>query len=645
MCGITGLVGDFSKESLSLMTNSIAHRGPDGDGLWFSEDERVGLGHRRLAIIDLSSAARQPMHSVDSRYVVVFNGEIYNFTELASLLEQKGYVFNRNSDTAILAPLFDLYGHRMLHKLSGIFAFAIWDKREKTLFVARDHLGIKPFYYSKSHRGFAFASELKALLYIDGIDRTLDTQALFSYITYLWCPGRPTLLRGVHKLLPGHFMFLRQGKLTIGQWYEPPLPRVQGGRPIYDSSKTAGDLLQLLDEVIDEQQISDVPIGSFLSGGVDSSAIVSSICRHEDKAIDVFCMKFEGASMKDEGFSEDIEYARQVASRHNVFLHEVSVDETSLGGLADMVFYLDEPQADPSPLYVRLISRAARDMGVKVLMSGTGGDDVFTGYRRHQVMNMMHNTRFIPKPLQRAVLYLLSCASQGPTKRRLQKLVYVSQNSIEDALLRAYHFTTPNVLLEVLSPELRQQFLVHTSDHLEDLLDRTYAQHPVNQQLFLEAHGFLPDHNLNYTDKLSMAEGIEIRVPFLDPKILNFAADLPIPEKIRRGETKYILRKALEDRLPRQVLYRSKAGFGAPMRQWLIGPARQSVEDLLFSSSQNSRGLFDTDAVRRVMADTVSGRKDGAYTILSLMVIELWFRQFIDHKTPTRIASWEEHLG
>ena len=333
MCGITGFVGNFTKETLQNMTAAIAHRGPDGDGTWVGDG--IGLGHRRLSIIDLSSAASQPMHAVNDRYVVTFNGEIYNFQHLAVELEKHGYNFNLHSDTAILAPLYDLYGEKMLDKLSGIFAFAIWDKQDQKLFAARDHVGIKPFYYTKTNEGIAFASELKALLEVEGLDKSIDENALFSYITYLWCPGEPTLLKGVRKLLPGHYLTACKGHIQIHKWYNLPMPQIEDGEPVYDHNKTPTDLLNLLDEVVKEQMVSDVQVGTFLSGGVDSSAIAASIKAHDKKPLEAFCMKFKGATMQNEGFSEDVEFAREVANQHDIKLNEVSVDNTCLNGLEE----------------------------------------------------------------------------------------------------------------------------------------------------------------------------------------------------------------------------------------------------------------------------------------------------------------------
>jgi len=640
MCGIAGFVGGFDQTLLKQMTDVIAHRGPDGEGQWYSEDNTVALGHRRLSIIDLSDAAKQPMLSQDSRYTVVFNGEIYNFHQLAKEMQERGYEFNENSDTAILAPLYDCFGPKMLDSLDGIFAFAIWDNVEKTLFAARDHLGIKPFYYSKTEKGLLFASEIKALLQETTVDKEINPEGLFAYLTYLWSPGAHTMLKSVKKLLPGHYMLIeKSGEYQLHEWYKTPQPELINSKPKYNKQTSPSDVLNLLDEVVNEQLVSDVPLGTFLSGGVDSSAIAASIALQDERTLQAFCMRFNGdASMKEEGFSEDIEYARQVAAAYpNIHLNEVTVDSTCLDGLEEMVYFLDEPQADPAPLYVREISKQARDQGIKVLMSGTGGDDIFSGYRRHHVTNFMHKMRFVPHICMSSFASLLNrFPVSGGLKRRFNKLSGLLQNTdIEKALIESFHYTSKHTLFGLLEPEWKQRYLDKQVDHLETSLSETKGQHPLNQQLYMEQHGFLPDHNLNYTDKLGMAEGMEIRVPLLDKRMLDMAATLPPQMKIKGNNTKYIFKKALEGRLSKDVLYRSKAGFGAPMRQWLTTVAADKVEELLFSRTFEERGIFNISNVKTLWENTKNGTQDGAYTLFSLMVIELWFRQFID-QSPTK---------
>ena len=631
MCGIAGYVGNFKPELLKLMANTIAHRGPDAEGFW--SDNICGLGHRRLSIIDPTDNASQPMQGVDERYVLTFNGEIYNFKELVAELEGYGYSFNKNSDTAVLAPLYDRYGPNMLKKLNGIFAFAIWDKHQKTLFTARDHMGVMPFYYTQTKEGFAFSSELKALAKIPSVNKDIDQDALFSYMTYLWCPGEPTLFKGVRKLLPGHYMMVDvEGGIDIQQYYQPPMPELDSkGQPIYDDTKTADDLRELFDDVVASQLLSDVPVGAFLSGGVDSSAIVSSMCQQKNAPKDVFCISFNDSSMVSEGFSEDIDYARMVANKYDLNLTEMTCDATCLDGLSDMVYSLDEPQADPAPLFVGLISKTASASGLKVLLSGTGGDDVFSGYRRHQAIMLADKLSIIPQSCRKiAATALQVMPSNKNLKRRLNKLAQIIGADLDDAIISAFNYTQPNTLSSLLTPDLKEAFANRVANHLEAELEKTASQSPLNRMLNTEWRGFLPDHNLNYSNKMGLAEGVEIRVPFVDPRVMEFAANLPPDQKLHGKETKYILKKAFEGRLPNELLYRSKAGFGAPIRTWLTDENHPLIQEFILSDTLQKRGLVDTNAVKKLFKDTQNRRVDGAYTLLSLIVIELWMRHFVD---------------
>ncbi|MFT7144089.1 MAG: asparagine synthase (glutamine-hydrolyzing) [Alphaproteobacteria bacterium] len=629
MCGIAGYVGNFDEAVLKKMTKKISHRGPDGEGAWVCKE--AGLGHRRLSIIDLSEGASQPMASDDGRYMVTFNGEIYNYKELAHDLQSKGYHFNENSDTAILAPLYDAYGEGMLKKLDGIFAFAIWDTKDKSLFAARDHLGMKPFYYAETAKGMAFASELKALLEVPSVPRDLDEDSILAYVRYLWCAGEGTMLKAVKKLLPGHFMTVSEDCFClISQWYKPPLHQEHEARK-------PEELLSIFDEVVESQIMSDVPVGAFLSGGVDSSAIVASMKKSTGKSFDTFCLGFKGDAMASEGFGSDKYYAQKVADQVGVKLHHVTANEGFVSELADMVYHLDEPQADPAPIYIKHICKAAKRKKIKVLLSGAGGDDVFSGYRRHQVTAMLDKYNFIPQPLQRAGLSALAVVVPSSNlKRRLKKLQDIVKAPTDKRMLHAFYYTSPSVLYPLLSPRMKKVHDNKTADYLEKILDKSEGYDNVNRQLDLELHGFLPDHNLNYTDKMSMASGVEVRTPFTSKKIVDFAASLPIDQKIRGGEAKWMLKKAMENRLSHDVLYRSKAGFGAPVRTWLLKEDK-FLKDILFSDKARDRDLFNYNGIQNLIAQTRLGVVDGSYTILSLLVIELWLLQFFDKKKAKKL--------
>jgi asparagine synthase (glutamine-hydrolysing) len=397
MCGIAGLLGRFSTATISAMVKTLAHRGPDDEGAWRDMDAGVQLGHRRLSIIDVSDAAAQPMLSADGRYVTIFNGEIYNYKALVAFLHAKAvHAFNPRSDTAVLAPLFALEGPAMLDRLEGMFAFAIWDRHARRLFLARDHAGVKPLYLAETPAGLAFASELKAFRSVVD-DWTIDPVAMAEYLTFLYTPSERTVLKAARKLRPGHLVMARRVErsieVTVERWYRPPLPRDRSasasigtrsaGHFAYDYAKRPEHLLRLFDEVVAEQCTSDVPVGAFLSGGVDSSAVVASMVATGHRPAATYCIGFDGTGMRGEGFEDDLSFAKQVASHLDVPFTPLMIEPDSLlDRLPGLAMILDEPTPDAAPLLVQDIAARARADGIKVLLGGTGGDDLFSGYRR-----------------------------------------------------------------------------------------------------------------------------------------------------------------------------------------------------------------------------------------------------------------------
>lgn len=568
------------------------------------------------------------MHAVKNRYTITFNGEIYNYKVLAQELKAKGYKFNENSDTAVLCPLYDLYGVKMLDKLEGMFAFGIWDAEARELFVARDHIGIKPLYYAEVGGGICFASELKALLGVKGLRKTIDGTALAEYVTYLWTPSERTMLNGVKKLRPGHYMRCKLvGKkvnIEHARWYMPPQAPIIGGKPKYDYTKTPEQLLRLLDDVVEEQCVADVPLGAFLSGGVDSSAIVASMCATGHKPAQTYCITFgDKAGMASEGFGEDIDFARMVAKRYNVPLNEVRVDAEGilerLPGLASM---LDEPQADPAPLFVQDIAAQARADGIKVLMSGTGGDDVFSGYRRHLTARMRQKLGFMRTPVA-GVLGVAGAVLDGPNKRRAQRLCGLLDASDDEFLQLAFSTNSQPDAWQLLRHEWREDLENDWYNDLDIAAKESAGQDPLNQLLYAELFGFLPDHNLNYGDKASMVSGVEVRVPLIDRRLMQFMSDVPPEKKLHGTRLKAFFKDSLSGRLSPEILDRSKSGFGAPVRGWLVGQGADLVEDTLFGGGVAAE-WFDVHRVRHFWKQTQHGKVDGAYTILALCMAVWW---------------------
>jgi asparagine synthase (glutamine-hydrolysing) len=627
MCGLAGFYGDFAPHLLGQMATALAHRGPDGEGVWHSAQQGFGLAHRRLSIIDLSSAASQPMAGVAGRYQVVFNGEIYNFKALLQRPELKPYNFNRHSDTALLAPLYDVHGPAMLQRLEGMFAFALADTQTGELFLARDHAGIKPLYYAITPQGLLFASELKALAavaQVAGIDLTPDPTALQEYVSFLWTPSVRTPLLGIRKLRPGHYLQAQRGQggaveVTITRWWQPPA--AQPALRQWDA--TPAQLATLWDEIVAEQCTADVPPGAFLSGGVDSSAVVASMVATGHAPVQTYCIGFKGQGyergMAAEGFADDAHYANLMAKHAGVPLTvlQVEVDET-LSKFPALAWQLDEPTADPAPLLVTAIAQQARTDGLKLLMSGTGGDDVLTGYRRHQSARL----RELLGPLGGAAGGLCGAlaglAPGAALRRRLGRLSGLLGGSDEEFLLHAF--------LTNSQPDAAQ--LVHHGgqdawgDELRAAIGASRGLPLVERLLQAEAAGFLPDHNLNYGDKAGMAAGVEIRVPFTDRRLLQFMAQIPSRQKMQGLQPKAFFKQAMRGRVPDEILYRSKTGFGAPLRTWLQHGGRAVLEDVIMNCDAQ---LFNRTQVQRLWQRTLGGEIDGSYTILAVAMIEWWF--------------------
>jgi asparagine synthase (glutamine-hydrolysing) len=630
MCGILGFSGVFEHAALTSGLNQISHRGPDDSGIFIDAVAGIGLGHVRLAIQDLSPLGHQPMLSEDGAVVLVFNGEIYNFRELRSDLEAKGYSFRGHSDTEVLLNLYLAEGEAMLPRLNGIFAFAVWDARVQTTLLVRDALGIKPLYVATTGQGVAFGSEIKGLLPLLPEACALDRVALHRYLSYLWCPGEGTPLKAVRKLLPGHAMVLRAGHVErCWVWYQLPAFRSLR-RPMSEQVAVQGTVDHLR-QAVQRQMVADVPVGAFLSGGLDSSAIVA-LARELNPAIS--CFTIESSGGQDEGATDDLPYARKVAKHLGVALQVVHVDASRMAGdLESMVWQLDEPLADPAPLNVLYISELARQQGIKVLLSGAGGDDLFTGYRRHRAVQAERYWSWLPQSVRCGIENVTGRLDQrNPMSRKLAKLFSGAGLSGDARVVNYFNWAKESDLQALYSPAFRAE--LSNAKANEPMLDflATLGNNvlPLDRMLALEQRFFLADHNLTYTDKMSMAVGVEVRVPFLDLDLVDFAAQIPLGLKQRGHVGKWVLKKAMEPYLPHDVIYRPKSGFGAPLRRWMRHELRELLGDLLSVDSLKRRGLFEPTAVHKLIAANDAGKVDAAYTLLSLLCIEIWCRRFVD---------------
>ena len=624
MCGIAGFLGDIPAAWLSDANVIQGHRGPDGQGVWSASS--VGLAHTRLAILDTSPLGHQPMASADGRWYLVFNGEIYNFQELRQQLAADGVVFRGHSDTEVLLALWQQRGPACLPQLNGMFAFAIWDVHNRQLVVVRDQSGIKPLFWTRLPQGLIFASEAKALAPLLPPPSQLDADAVFLQVSYLWCPGPGTLHPLIQSLEPGCLLQCQPGETVLRKRWCSPIP---AQRPQFHSRQSATQsTLAHLRSAVHRQMVADVPLGAFLSGGLDSSAVVA-LARERDPQLQCFTIVNSGAA--EDGFADDLPFARRVARHLGVNLAEVEIQPSDLAAdLRWLLAQLDAPVADPAPLNVVHICRAARRQGIKVLLSGAGGDDLFTGYRRHLALQFEGFWGWWPRPV-RCGLRLASgrLSQRSALARRMARTFELADADPEQRLIHYFRWGNPTRLRRLLSEPMQRQLLDPTaSAPLQDWL----AQLPpglsrLQQMLALEQRFFLGDHNLHYTDAMSMAAGVEVRVPFLDPELLALSWCLPDRFKQRGRCGKWVLKQAMAELLPQDVIHRPKTGFGAPLRRWLAHDLQELVTDTLSPSRLAKDGLFSPSAVHQLLVDQCSGRIDVSYTIWSLLCISLWWER------------------
>lgn len=632
MCGIAGFSGRFPASLLSAMNHRLAHRGPDDCGEYFDAPNAIGLAHRRLSIIDTSSRGHQPMWDASRTACIVFNGEIYNFRELRQELVAEGFEFHSGTDTEVLLNLYLKCGDEALGQLNGIFAFAIWDTRDRSLLLARDGIGVKPLYYAETPDGFVFASELKAVLCSPAVAGALDYQAIRQYLTYLWCPAPRTMLDSVQKLPPGDAMRVREGQV-ISRWTHYRLPFDQPIQPM-PFDEAAALVRDHVQQAVRRQMVSDVPLGAMLSGGLDSSGIVAC-ARSQDETPSCFTIGFRDDAFEREGTVADLPYARRVASHLNVDLHTIYVSADDIAAeIERMIYALDEPQADFAAIHAFFICRLAREHGIKVLLSGTGGDDIFSGYRRHRALLAERWWSWLPAPARQGIRRLTAGLPSSPAISRRAAKTFAYAHLDGDARLASYFRWTESAIVESLWAEpLREantgcspEPLLHSLENLPD------GTPPLNRMLYLDCRHFVPDHNLNYFDKMSMATGVEVRVPLLDPDLVSLAARLPLACKHSGGIGKRVFKEAMAPFLPRQIIHRPKSGFGAPVRHWLRNELRPLVDDTLSIHSIKRRGLFDPSSVQRLVALDRTGKIDAAFTLLALICVELWCRTFLDRR-------------
>jgi asparagine synthase (glutamine-hydrolysing) len=630
MCGITGFIDLWNTSDargaeerahvLDAMCRVIRHRGPDDQGVMLRDG--VALGMRRLSIIDLPGG-HQPISNEDGAVTIVFNGEIYNYRELQTLLQARGHRFATNSDTETIVHAYEEFGTSCLNHLRGMFAFAIWDDGEKKLFIARDRVGKKPLYYSVTRSGtLVFGSELKSLLEHPDVTREINPRALDAYFSLGYVPDPISIFANIEKLPPGHHLTFSCGRLTIERYWDFSYESNGNG---HSPSDYLDELRALLDEAVKLRLVSDVPLGAFLSGGIDSSTVVALMARHMDQPVKTFSI----------GFNEDsyneLKYARLTAKKLGTEHHEFLVTPDICDVVDQLTWHFDEPFADSSAIPTYVVSKLAREH-VKVVLTGDGGDELFAGYSRYVTERQRHKFDFVPRIVREGVM--------DPLSRRMPHgawgrnyLHNVSLDPIARYLDNVSVFTSLNkssLYTSDFSDQLRD--MSHLNSYFRELSGNVKTDARLDSLLYIDSKTYLPGDILTKVDRMSMAVSLEARVPLLDHKLIEFVTRIPASMKMAGLETKHLFKRAVADLVPAEVLNRPKQGFGVPIQQWINQQLRERIRDTLNDPRTLQRGYVTRSHVEKLLDEHERGRRDHAMALWALLMLELWHRQFVDRR-------------
>jgi len=631
MCGIAGFIdywdrnaGDSFERSrlLKQMCDVIRHRGPDDDGYLLKQG--VALGMRRLAIIDLAGGA-QPISGEDGSVTIVFNGEIYSFHELTAELEKRGHTFKTHSDTEAIVHAYEEYGTACANHLRGMFAFAIWDDKKREVYIARDRVGKKPLYYTVTPgKTLVFGSEIKSILEHPDVKREINLEALDAYFTLGYVPDPLTIFQNIHKLPPGHYLTFSSGRVAIQQYWDFKFEPAESRRP----EDYVEELRALLSESVRLRLISDVPLGAFLSGGIDSSTIVALMAQHMNQPVKTFSIGFHEDSYN------ELKYARLTAKKLGTDHHEFFVTPQICDIIDDLVWHFDEPFADPSAIPTFMVSKLAREH-VTVALSGDGGDELFAGYTHYLVQESRRAFSALPKALREGVMRPLSYRlPHGAWGRNY--LHNISLDPIDRYLDTLSYFT-----------ELGKESL-YSSDfqralQTKDQVARSFREYagkvktnePLDQLLYIDSKTYLPGDILTKVDRMSMATSLEVRVPILDHKLIEFVTRVPASLKLAGTETKHLLKRVAKDLIPSEILDRPKQGFGIPLEEWINRQLRDQIRDTLREPRTRQRGYVNSDYVDLILDEHHKGRRDHSFSLWALLILELWHRRYIDHSPRT----------
>lgn len=642
MCGISGVVNCGDRATLERMNHVQAHRGPDDRGTWehrSPDGQYTGLGSQRLAILDLSPGGHMPMSNENGSVWITYNGEIYNFQSLRRQLENKGHRFASKTDTEVVLHLYEEEGSACVQRLKGMFAFAICDLRgaTPTVFMARDHFGIKPFYYRQRGRSLVFASEIKAILQLPGIDAQLDHEALHQYLTFLWVPDPKTMFSGIYKLPAGHCATFRGGSLHIEQYWDLNFPHAEAA--FADSEKhLAGEIRERLRASVEEQMVSDVPVGAFLSAGLDSSSIVALMAAK--RPVRTYTITFPEKYRVGEKTLDDPGVAARLAQKLGCENQQIVVEPDVASLLPKLIWHMDEPVADPAIIAAYLVCREAGKRAT-VLLSGVGGDELFAGYRKYYAHYWGQAFRWLPSTVQSTVSRsLLHLPGFRGTRikgaiRLAKKMARSASLSPVEAFVMNSTYLDDEKKRELYTPAFARELSEYepSIQHYSAFARMQHADF-LNQMLYADTKIFMTSLNLTYKDKMSMASSVEVRVPFLDPELAQFVATRVPPQYKLKGvlqpATKYILRQAMAEILPAEVLKQPKAGFAAPIDYWLVHEMREMIDDVLCDSEIRRRNVFRDGPVRSLIQQHRNGQNDWSMQIWQLLTLELWMQTFMD---------------
>lgn len=635
MCGICGVTGSTDREAVHRMTATLAHRGPDDTGI--ERLNGVDLGHRRLSIIDLSMRGHQPMCDDTRRLWISFNGEIFNYLELKRELDPQRHSFSSSSDTEVILHLYREYGVESFAMLNGMFAFALADLEKEHLFLVRDHLGIKPLYYVEEKGRLIFGSEIKAILASEQYSAEIDWQAVSDFFSYLFVPAPGTIFRGIRQLPAAHFLeydLKSRRVVRIDEYWKV------NGEVSTDEHALIGELRPLLADAVEKQMISDVPLGAFLSGGIDSNVIVGLMAERSRRPVETFTVVFDEPGMD---YYDERSEARRISEKFATEHTELRVDLSRPEEMLDLVEYFDQPFGNATLYLTYLLSRETR-RSVTVALSGAGGDELFGGYPRYRAVQAARWLRLMPRVAAQVGLSLMSVWPDDFANRRLHRVRALLDGIDRDPArqyMRWVYYLDEDRKTRLFAGRGRSALPAHRvlAEHLKNIPARWDDG---NRYSFLDVKTFLPDNLLEYSDKMSMASSLELRVPYLDPRVVELAFRIPFSQKLRGGQTKSILRRAFADLIPVENERVPKKGFNVPLGVWMRTRLDRYFDERLPRGYVEGEGIFNFDYISHLRREHREGRRDNAYELFAILIFDTWYRKYITRTLERKLENVEQ---